>query len=502
MVTKNELINRISDLLDENVPDDDAAIIGVALNRLALPEGFTVEALQALAGASKNRVALLSYLKDLVNTPPISQASDQSAQGLPQDKMMEIVLSALRRHKLEEEAESRAKLSIVPSSVSWSAMNEAATRLNHPLVAGYAFRSVEKHKQPRVQPFAWPTPAGKEDEAAGYEGAVSWLQEHVCPAGVKVVLVDKATWLKWKDESRKLYLKPGKTDVVFVLDEWASELERPGVTPTHVLLGLAGMFELKTSTFCKEKSCAALAQAGVEHLSACFMLDQALGTYPAQGHRFVTGVTDLSHFWGLFRMEANLMCLVQNPPLEFPRESQEFLACAVMQAKAYLEEAATQLRSLYQKMSRVPGDQGADEEPPPAEPPQEPSAGGTQPPLGGAHSGHSQQQQQDASSSSSSSSNNNSEVQGSSMCLSRQVIARVKALAAQALLDDDAARVAGAAHSAALAAFLGHPLGFEGLLGLQEPPDYISHPHLSELAEHPLWQHSHLVREAAMNTTG
>lgn len=52
-----------------------------------------------------------------------------------------------------------------------------------------------------------------------------------------------------------------------------------------------------------------------------------------QGHRFVTAITDLSQFWGLFRMEGRCMRLVENPPLAVEHESHEFMACAVVQVR-------------------------------------------------------------------------------------------------------------------------------------------------------------------------
>lgn len=64
--------------------------------------------------------------------------------------------------------------------------------------------------------------------------------------------------------------------------------------------------------------------------------------------------------------------------------------------------------------------------------------------------------------------------------------------------DDDMQRLFDAAHSRALVAFLRTPLGYEGLLGLKEPPCSISHPLLSELSQHPLGTHAELVREAVL----
>ena len=91
---------------------------------------------------------------------------------------------------------------------------------------------------------------------------------------------------------------------------------------------------------------------------------------------------------------------------------------------------------------------------------------------------------------------------GSSSGPSRDMVAHLQAMTAQALADDDASRVVGAAHSAALVAFMQHPLVFQGLLGLDEPPTAVSHPHLSDLAEHPFWQHPHIVREAVLRNLG
>lgn len=49
-----------------------------------------------------------------------------------------------------------------------------------------------------------------------------------------------------RDDTRKLHLKPGKMDVVFVLDDWVEELQQPETTPADKLLGIVGQVELKT----------------------------------------------------------------------------------------------------------------------------------------------------------------------------------------------------------------------------------------------------------------
>ena len=54
-----------------------------------------------------------------------------------------------------------------------------------------------------------------------------------------------------RDEDQQLHLKPGKTDVVFVLDDWVKVLQTCSATPADVLLGLVGLVELKTCTFFK-----------------------------------------------------------------------------------------------------------------------------------------------------------------------------------------------------------------------------------------------------------
>ena len=64
--------------------------------------------------------------------------------------------------------------------------------------------------------------------------------------------------------------------------------------------------------------------------------------------------------------------------------------------------------------------------------------------------------------------------------------------------DDDMQRLSDATHSRALVAFLRTPFGYEGLLGLKEPPCSVSHPLLSELSQHPLGTHAELVREAVL----
>jgi hypothetical protein len=108
----------------------------------------------------------------------------------------EVLVRALRRARLEEEKDEKKQLSITPSQASWSNMQEAANRRATPLLAGLPFWKAMPCTS--LPPFPWPRHAnGGEDEEAGYANAVKWLQEHVCPDGVKAVLVDRDAWLEW-----------------------------------------------------------------------------------------------------------------------------------------------------------------------------------------------------------------------------------------------------------------------------------------------------------------
>jgi len=80
---------------------------------------------------------------------------------------------------------------------------------------------------------------------------------------------------------------------------------------------------------------------------------------------------------------------------------------------------------------------------------------------------------------------------------SKEMGEHLRAMRAAADVDeDDLQREMDAAHSAALTAFLRHPIGYRGLLGLEKPPMTVCHPSLSELWEHPLSEHTRLVCEA------
>jgi len=457
--------------------------------------------LQAQLGARlQERLLLLPAQAAAAVQPPAAPPG----QGGPlltgsKDQLKGALVEALREIKLDEEKDQKKQLSIAPSKASWSNMTEAADRRASPLRGGLSFDPAPS--SPGLLPFSWPVNAhGDEEEVPGYGDAKEWLQQNVCPPGVQAVVVDKEVWLECKDDSQKLHLKPGKTDVVFVLDEYVQELQEPGATPTDVLLGIAGLAELKTNSTFQSAPKSVMAQAGVEHMSACFMLDQLLQVTPAQckelGHQFVTVATDLSHHWGLFRMESSKMVMIDKPPFGMHRGSNAFLACAVAQTKAYLGQAADRVRAIHGVLlsqQRAP-DAGAGSE-----------GGSTQ---GSAGHGSGQQPATGASASTGTSgqaAQGQSHAQGSrtgSRSSTHEAHARLKAIAALAMADDDAAREAGARHSAALVSFLQHPLGFKGLLGLDKPPAAVCHPHLSELAEHPLSQHAALVRESIINNLG
>jgi len=464
--------------------------------------------MQALLGNKKNTLATCeSAVRELLR---IGQAGPPVAAF--QIQLEEAVVRGLRRARLEEQEDKKQQLSITPSQATWSNMQEAANRRATPLVAGLMFKRAARGTS--LPSFHWPRVAsGDEDEVTGYPAARRWLQQHVCPSGVTAVLVDREAWLECKDDSQKLHLKRGKTDVLFVLDDWVSELCTPGASPANLLLGIVGQTELKTNATFKNNPNKVMAQAGVEHLSACSMVDQLLQHYPTckeQGHVFVTMATDLSEHWGLFRLEAYNMVLVNMPPSGVQRSSPEFVQCATTQAKAYLEQAADRLRAIHDLMNKAPASDagpssrggtgqgsagyGSGQQPGAGSGPSAGAGSGTGAVSGpgpGAH-GHTAQTQSHAHSS----------------CLDRQggaqrgAIARFQAMAAHALADDDAAREVGARHSAALVAFMQHPLGFKGLLGLDQPPSAICHPHLSELAEYPWSEHADLVRQSILSNLG
>jgi hypothetical protein len=88
------------------------------------------------------------------------------------------------------------------------------------------------------------------------------------------------------------------------------------------------------------------------------------------------------------------------------------------------------------------------------------------------------------------------------MLSSKKMGEHLRAMRAAADVDeDDLQREMDAAHSAALTAFLRHPIGYRDLLGLEEPPTTVCHPSLSELWEHPLSEHARLVREAMQDVS-
>ena len=78
----------------------------------------------------------------------------------------------------------------------------------------------------------------------------------------------------------------------------------------------------------------------------------------------------------------------------------------------------------------------------------------------------------------------------------RNLLSSKAMVAAADFDDDDLQREMDAAHSVDLSAFLRHPIGYRGLLGLDQPPTTICHPFLSELSKYPISEHARLVREA------
>lgn len=105
------------------------------------------------------------------------------------------IAAGIRQFRLQEAEEQKQQLSITPSQASWAKAQEAARRHATPLCYGLRFHVTN---QPGLPRFSWPRGAtGSEDEVAGYDEAQKWLQQHVCPTGVKAVVVASDEWLEW-----------------------------------------------------------------------------------------------------------------------------------------------------------------------------------------------------------------------------------------------------------------------------------------------------------------
>lgn len=105
--------------------------------------------------------------------------------------------AALARLKAEPDT---TRIEITPSEADITTLNKMIARSSKSLVRGLPF-PITPVPLPALEDFTWPevqcpeSGQMQENEEAGYDAALQWIQQHVCPEGVRAVLKAGFAWL-------------------------------------------------------------------------------------------------------------------------------------------------------------------------------------------------------------------------------------------------------------------------------------------------------------------
>ncbi|GFH06032.1 hypothetical protein HaLaN_00593 [Haematococcus lacustris] len=277
------------------------------------------------------------------------------------DQLCELVKEGSLAAMKQQQDDSVDCISISLSNAGSTVLQEVLQRANIPLEKGLQF-SVPLPMLGPLDAHCWPrNNRGEEQEVAGYPAAMTLLNRWVCPPRVVAILKHEQSWMQ-SNPLHKVHVKDGKTDVVFVLEEFAPAIARDDADLLDNLLGIVGQAELKTCTAMQaieKKTSRCFGQAGFEHIAASHLHTRLLESQAritrvelpdTVKQLFATLLTDLNASW--LQLQYSASTLQVTKPAALPLE--EARVSAAEGFKRTLAESSEQLRALLISM-RVMG---------------------------------------------------------------------------------------------------------------------------------------------------
>ncbi|GFH05910.1 hypothetical protein HaLaN_00452 [Haematococcus lacustris] len=406
------------------------------------------------------------------------------------DQLCELVKKGSLAAMKQQQDDSVDGISISLSNAGSTVLQEVLQRANIPLEKGLQF-SVPVPMLGPLDAHCWPRNSrGKEQEVAGYPAAMTLLNRWVCPPRVVAILKHEQSWLQSKPLP-KVHVKDGKTDVVFVLEEFAPAIARDDADLLDNLLGIVGQAELKTCTAMQaieKKTSRCFGQAGFEHIAASHLHTRLLESQAritrvelpdTVKQLFATLLTDLNASW--LQLQYSASTLQVTKPAALPLE--EARVAAAEGFKRTLAESSEQLRALLISMRVLPHDGHGHPPSQTANPvdtaPSSSSSAQSSP------SGGSAQQQAPVSTQQQTGSSHLQPSDGASAMLSPEDVtflsARAKEAAKAMREDDDLRRIMMADFSKEVTHFLRQPIGYRDFLSMSKPPSTVYVPDVDDL---------------------